>query len=97
MAEWVRRREESRSTTTVDQRFRRSEVPVDLVEDFSDYTGSQLRVLPAMGENGIDWYDPAGFLLARSPIPQSWQRLDLAETDFMLKPNSVVVAWQRYV
>jgi len=97
VAEWMRRREETRSAITEDQHLPPSEIPVDLIEEFSEYAGSNLRVLPAIGEHRIDWYDPAGFLLARSRIPENWRVLNAAETDFMLDPSVSVVTWHRYV
>jgi len=50
-----------------------------------------------MGEHRIDWYDPAGFLLAQSGMPENWQGLKTTETDFVLDPSSSIVTWQRYV
>ena len=97
VAEWMRRREETRSAITEDQHLPPSEIPVELIEDFSEYAGSNLRVLPAIGEHRIDWYDPAGFLLAQSRIPENWRVLNAAETDFMLDPSASVVTWHRYV
>ena len=97
VAEWMRGKEQARSAAEEGQRMPQSEIAVELIEDFSDYRGAQLRVLPAMGEQVIDWFDPGGFLLARSGIPENWQRLKASETDFVLNPSSAVVTWQRYV
>jgi superfamily II DNA/RNA helicase len=97
VAEWMRRREEARSTAAEDQRLPQSEIPVELVEDFSGYTGAKLRVLPAMSEHRIEWFDPAGFLLAQSSIPNYWQGLKSTETDFVLDPLSSTVTWQHYL
>jgi len=97
VAEWIRERGQARSAVEEDQGLPQSEIAVDLIEDFSEHTGTQLRVLPAVSEHRIDWYDPAGFLLAGSNIPEHWQNLKTTETDFVLDPSSSVVAWRRYV
>ncbi len=97
VAEWIHGRGQERSAAEDDQRMPQSEIAVELIEDFSDYRGVQLRVLPAMGEQAINWFDPGGFLLAHSIIPENWQRLKASETDFVLDPSSAVVTWQHYV
>ena len=48
-------------------------------------------------EDHIDWYDPAGYLLARSDVPENWHNLRIDETDFMLDASSPIVNWQHYV
>jgi hypothetical protein len=97
VVEWLRRRQDLRSTPEEEQNLPQSEIPATLVEDFSGYTGTKLRVLPATGEELIQWYDPAGFLLAQSVIPTNWQRLKTSETDFILDHLSSTVTWQHYV
>ena len=97
VAEWMRGREQARYAAEEDKRMPQSEIDVELIENFSDYRGAQLRVLPAMSEKVIDWFDPGGFLLARSGIPENWQRLNVSESDFVLNLSSAVVTWQRYV
>jgi hypothetical protein len=97
VAEWIRERGQAKSAVEEDQGLLQSEIAVDLIEDFSEHTGTQLRVLPAVSGHRIDWYDPAGFLLARSNIPEHWQNLKTPETDFVLDPSSSVVTWRRYV
>jgi len=97
VAQWMRGRKEARSTSKEHQRLPQSSIPVNLIENFTGYTGTQLRVLAAIDEHRIDWYDPGGFLLARSLVPRNWQTLKVTETDFMLDPSSSIVTWQRYV
>ncbi len=97
VAEWMRGREQARSAVEEDRSLPHSEIAVTLTEDFSGHTGSQFRVLPAVSGQRIDWYDPAGFLLGRSDVPDNWQGLRAAETDFKLDPSSATVAWQHYV
>lgn len=97
VAEWMRGREQARPAVEEDRSPPHSEIAVALTEDFSEHTGTQFRVLPAVSGQRIDWYDPAGFLLARSDMPDNWQGLKAAETDFILDPSSATVAWQHYV
>jgi len=97
VGEWMSKREGARSTPGEDRMLPEDEFAVDLIEDFSEYTGSKLRVLPAMRENRIAWYDPGGFLLAESDIPENWLGLKTSETDFVLDPPSSTVTWRHYV
>ena len=97
VAEWMRGREQARSAVEEDRSLSNSEIAVTLTEDFSGHTGTKFRVLPAVSGQRIDWYDPAGFLLARSEVPGNWQGLRAAETDFILDPSSETVAWQDYI
>ena len=97
VAEWMRGREQARSAVEEDRGLPQSEILVELTEDFSGHTETQLRVLPAVSGHRIDWYDPAGFLLARSDVPDKWHGLKATETDFVLDPSSSIVTWQHYV
>jgi DEAD/DEAH box helicase len=97
VAEWMHEREQARAAIEDDQPMPQSEIPAELIEDFSKYSGPRFRVLPATGEQVIDWFDPGGFLLARSGIPENWERLKDGESDFMLDPSSALVTWQHYV
>ena len=97
VAEWMRRRKQAVGASKEDTCRPPNEIPVNLVEDFSSYTGPKLRVLPATEKNRIDWYDPAGFVLAKSDIPENWQALGGAAIEFVLDPSSSVVRWQHYV
>jgi hypothetical protein len=97
VAEWMRGREQKRSAVEEDQSLPHSEITVALTEDFTEHFGTKFRVLPAMNGQQIDWYDPAGFLLARSDVPDNWHGLKTTETDFILDPSSEIVAWQDYI
>jgi len=97
VAEWMRGREQTRSAVEEDRSLPHSEIAATPTEDFSEHTGTKFRVLPAATGQRIDWYDPAGFLLARSDVPNNWNRLKTTETDFVLDPSSSIVTWQRYV
>ena len=97
VAEWMRGREQARPAVEEDRSLPHSEIAVALTEDFSEHTGTQFRVLPAVSGQRIDWYDPAGFLLARSDVPDKWHGLKTTETDFVLDPSSSIVTWQHYV
>ncbi len=97
VAEWMQRRGEARSEVEEDRSLPHREIAVELTEDFSGHMSVQFRVLPAASRQQIDWYDPAGFLLARSGIPSNWQVLKIEETDFVLDPSSLVVTWEPYM
>ena len=97
VVEWMRKRKRAISAVEKDHHLPQSEFGVELIEDFSEYTGTQLRVLPAIIEHRIDWYDPGGFLLAKSGIPENWQNLKSIETDFFLDPKLSTVTWKYYV
>jgi len=97
VSEWMRRREGASPTATEEQHHPQGKIPVGLVEDFSEHTQSRFRVLPAIGEDRIDWYDPAGFVLARSDVPEDWQGMKVDTTDFMLDPAVSLVTWEPYV
>jgi hypothetical protein len=97
VAEWMRERERARPAVEEDQNLPHSEIVVELTEDFSEHTGTQFRVLPVVSGQRIHWYDSAGFLLARSDMPDNWQGLRTTETDFRLDPSSEIVVWQNYI
>jgi hypothetical protein len=97
VADWIRGREQARSVVEEDHSLLHSQIAVTLIEDFSGHTGTQFRVLPAVSGQRIDWYDPGGFLLARSGVPDNWQSLKTSETDFILNPTSSIVTWQPYI
>jgi hypothetical protein len=97
VAEWMREREQSRPAVEEDRSLTHSEIVVELTEDFSEHTGTQFRVLPIVSGQRIHWYDPAGFLLARSDVPDNWHGLRTSETDFKLDPSSEIVVWQNYI
>jgi len=97
VAEWMSRWQGGRATIEEEQLLPGREIPVELREDFSRYTGTQLHVLPAIAENQIYWYDPAGYLLAQSNVPENWHNLNTYEVDFMLDPSATIVTWQYYL
>lgn len=97
VAEWMRRWEQARPAVEEDRGLPHSEIGVALTEDFTEHIGTKFRVLPAVNGHRIDWYDPAGFLLGRSDVPDNWQGLRTTETDFILDPSSEIVAWQNYI
>jgi len=97
VARWMRGREQARPAVEEERSLPHSKIAVELTEDFSKHTGTQFRVLPAVSGQRIDWYDPAGFLLARSDVTDEWQGLGITETDFILDPSSKTVTWRHYV
>ena len=49
-----------------------SQYPVELLRDFANSSQSQWRVIPLLGLDEVVWVDPAGFPLAKSPLPSDW-------------------------
>ncbi len=97
VAEWMQKRKLTVDASKEDKCLPPSEIHVSLIEDFSSYTGQKLRVLPVIENHRIDWYDPAGFVLASSSIPEYWQGLEGSAVDFVLDPLASVVEWKYYV
>jgi hypothetical protein len=97
VAEWMRSRWQARSVTEEGRDQPQSEIPVTLTEDFSSHMDTHFRVLPAADMDRINWFDPAGYLLARSIVPENWQGLNISETDFILNPISSTISWVQYV
>ncbi len=97
VAEWMRARTAVSTAGAEEDEMQPQQVNAELLEDFSAYSGPPLRVLPSVDGQRITWYDPAGYLLARSDRPQNWRRLDPMKFDFVLDPTSSVVTWQHYV
>jgi len=95
--EWMRDRIQSRSSVEDVRNFAQNEIAITLSLDFSEHLETQFRVLPVVSEDRIDWYDPAGFLLAHSAVPDNWQDLITSKIDFILDPSSEIVAWEVYV
>lgn len=98
VAEWMHLREEaSLAPEGNDLYIPHGEIAVELLDDFSKYKGVPLRVLPTESEQRIDWYDPAGFRLARSEIFEDWPTLKAMEMDFMLDPMLSAIVWTPYL
>jgi hypothetical protein len=97
VTKWMSKRGETRFAEIKYHKIPQSKFSVKLIEDFSNYTGSQLRVLPGTNEHLINWYDPAGFLLAQSEIPDNWKGLTTTETDFFLDYVTATVTWKPYL
>lgn len=74
------------------------EMKVELLEDCSSCRERKFRVLPVLSdENNINWYDPAGYILAKSKIPDHWNSKESAKYDFILNPMSLMVTWRQYL
>lgn len=97
VAEWMNERGQAKFVLEEDRSMPQSEIPVELIEDFSEYEGPQLFVWPATSEHVIDWFDPGGYLIARSDVPENWERLKVNESDFMLDPSAAIINWQHYI
>jgi len=98
VTQWVRDRQVLQSPMENQVRqFPQREITVNLAEDFSDHLETQFRVLPAISNERIDWFDPAGYLLASSNVPENIHIFDLSKLDFFLNPNSRTIVWEYYV
>lgn len=95
--EWVRGRLGAEASHEQARLSGQSQFPADLLADFREYAGPNCRVLPLADERFVNWYDPAGYLLARSAKPEEWQDRDSATYDFLLDPRASVVSRELYV
>lgn len=47
-------------------------IDVRLARPASDYLNREMSVLPLLARDGIDWIDPAGYVVAYSGLPDDW-------------------------
>ncbi|WP_299913342.1 DEAD/DEAH box helicase [uncultured Paracoccus sp.] len=47
-------------------------INVRLAQPASDYLNREMSVLPLLARDGIDWIDPAGYVVANSDLPDDW-------------------------
>ncbi|MFV0411498.1 MAG: hypothetical protein ACK5LJ_17910 [Paracoccus sp. (in: a-proteobacteria)] len=47
-------------------------IDVQLARPASDYLNRSMSVLPLLARDGIDWIDPAGYVVANSDLPDDW-------------------------
>lgn len=47
-------------------------IDVRLARPASDYLNREMSVLPLLARDGIDWIDPAGYVVANSDLPDDW-------------------------
>jgi len=69
---------------------------VRLLQDFSKVEAKQWRVIPAEVDNSLQWFDPAGILLATCGKPSLWHDSFLNNYDFMLDVNEKMVSSEFY-
>lgn len=55
------------------------------------------RVLPVVGHNAIDWIDPAGYWLAKSPKPDGWGNRFGEYFDFFLHQKERKIKAEAYI
>jgi hypothetical protein len=70
---------------------------VNLLRDFSKTTKFGFKVIPVEMNGNMIWVDPAGFPLAKSNKPSSWERDNLNYYDFILRSNEQVVIAKEYL
>lgn len=71
-------------------------IAAELVGEFSLADRLKWRVLPIAGRDELLWYDCAGYLLARSSIPDRWESDFAALYDFVLDVSKRTVRPSRY-
>jgi hypothetical protein len=64
-----------------------TEIPVELTRRFPSDGKVTWRVLPVSRGEQLDWYDVAGFPLARSEQPLDWTSGNIEAYDFFLDPR----------
>lgn len=74
-----------------------NEIKVELLRDFANVQQSEWRVIPAIQNNDIIWMDVAGYPLAKSNSPESWQSGFINRYDFILLPTKLLVQANLYV
>lgn len=47
-------------------------IDVRLARPASDYLNCEMSVMPLLARGGIDWIDPAGYVVASSELPDDW-------------------------
>lgn len=73
-------------------------ISVTLTRDFTNKTKTMWRVLPVIEEKRkILWFDPAGFILAESMIPEDWDRKYFENYDFQLNSSQKIISWAPYL
>ena len=72
-------------------------ISVELKRDFEKSQISQWRVLPVEGDQNLEWYDPAGFLLATSKIPDGWSTQFFIDYDFVLDSSRSIIISTPYI
>ena len=70
---------------------------VSLERQFPKDKPSRWRVLPALSAGRIQWFDPAGFVLASGEIPSGWSATWPVERDFFLDVESREIFSQPYL
>jgi len=73
------------------------QMSVNLLRDFSHVKNQLWKVLPVEKGNDIYWFDPAGYPLAASPIPEGWQPDYLDQYDFTLNSLEEIVSSRPYI
>ena len=77
-------------------RVRAMQVNADLVRERAAYQRERLEVFPLDIDDQINWIDPAGYVVARSPRPAAW--LDApGDFDFELDIANGVVNCESYL
>jgi superfamily II DNA/RNA helicase len=72
-------------------------IAVALQRDFGDAASQTWRVVPVRNDQALQWFDPAGFLLAVSQEPTGWRSGYLNDYDFILDPSERKVRSEKYL
>ena len=70
---------------------------VELTETFGEQEARHFRVFPILQDQGINWVDPSGFILAKGKLPTKWNNTYLHSYDFMLDPKGKAVSATLYL
>jgi hypothetical protein len=75
-----------------------SNIQVELKRDFKQTQTHIWRVLPVATENrNLNWFDPAGYLLAVSMTPEDWEESFFNDYDFILDSSRKLVTANAYL
>jgi len=74
-----------------------SQIKVKLLRYFNNVLNQQWRVLPVEVDDGINWFDPAGFPLATCRRPERWKSSYFDTHDFTLDASRQVVSSSDYI
>lgn len=73
-------------------------ISAKLTRNFENTSKNTWRILPVIKDKEkILWFDPAGFLLAESSIPDDWSESYFENYDFFLNSTQNMIYWTPYL
>jgi len=92
--EWFRKNIASKKVSSF--AYRKLSIPIKPLADIINLPSNKWRVLPIVSGNSIKWYDVAGYPLAKSNIPNRWDKLSGKNYDYILntRKNKVVASFE---